>query len=279
MFKFIKNIKQKLIILVIMLTIPFISSCSMLEGFIGGIGSNTSPNATFDVNLPYLVPEYDETSLQIHYQRYDNTYAPWALWIWNDDIGGNQVEFNYRERSFVIASYSLSSLGFDPSTEPIIWFKIVRTEGEGEIQDVFVDRYIDCTKLQKDSNNVYHIYLFQRDTAVYKSANKDILVPALKCPEFIVSDIITTSTTIEGRITVNDPLGDVGAYRARIRKGDEVVAVGTGWVGSGYNSGFIFEGFKPDTEYIIEILYISSYDDFENEKVYDEMFKCHTKKS
>lgn len=277
MLNIFNKIKSTALIFILVILMSLISSCSFMGELIQGSTSSHSIG-TFDVNLPYGIEELDETSIQIHYQRYDNTYAPWALWIGNDNAE-NLVEFNYREKMFVIASYSFSSLGFDPSSEPVICIRIVRIEGEGEIQDVFVDRFIDCSKLQKDSKDVYHVYLFQRDTAIYKSANKDILVPALKCPEFTVYDIVTTATTIEGRITVIDPVGDVSAYRARVRSGDEVVAEATGWVGASYNSGFTFEGFKPDTEYIIEILYIPTGMDEDNEKVHDESFMCRTKKN
>lgn len=120
-------------------------------------------------------PTYDEPSFQIHYLRKDYDYSSWCLWLWGGSEVGADYEFNGGDfYNGAIASYPLSRLGL---TENDTLNFIVKKGREGNWlgKDVDDDREIDLSSLNKDSNDVYHIYLKSGDSNVYTS--KDYIVP------------------------------------------------------------------------------------------------------
>ncbi len=134
-----------------------------------------------DVDLPTEIPDFSEPSIRIHYQRTDNSYARWALWLWDPDgdDDGLEDDFNYQDDYGVIAAYPLSKFG-DLSGGRL--GLIVKSKGSWNAKDgTDADRYIVLSQFTEDENNVYHIYLAGGDENIYKTADR------------IVSDEITSA--------------------------------------------------------------------------------------
>ena len=127
-----------------------------------------------DVDLPTTVPAMDGDSVQIHYQREDNKYTPWALWLWDPegDDDNQEDEFNYQDDYGVIAAYPLSKFGDLSGGRLGI---IIKSKGSWNAKDGSgADRFIVFSELKKDDNGVYHIYLAGGDDNMYKTPEKII---------------------------------------------------------------------------------------------------------
>ena len=126
-----------------------------------------------DVDYPTEIPLFGEDSVQIHYQRDNNKYSGWTLWLWNPDGQDDSKEddFNYQDDYGVIAAYPLSKFGVTSSGRLGI---IVKTKGSWTKDGTDSDRFIVFSNLQKDENGVYHIYLAGGDENMYKSSDKKI---------------------------------------------------------------------------------------------------------
>lgn len=109
------------------------------------------------------IPQYDEPAVNIHYQRTDNKYDKWNLWLWEGGKDGAQFDFNGKDDWGIVAAYPLS-LWDDPLTNQLGF--IVR-KGEWEAKDVEADRYIDFSLYEKDEKDVYHVYLKTGDSNIY----------------------------------------------------------------------------------------------------------------
>lgn len=141
------------------------------------ISSSVKEEKERDVNYPKDIPVYGEDSFQIHYQRKDNTYSPWSLWLWSENKDGARYEFNYMDDEFVIASYKLSDFDIDLSTMITkMGFIVAKNPGTTwDAKDTANDRFIDFESLEKDANSVYHVYIYQDDANTYIDGNKTIL--------------------------------------------------------------------------------------------------------
>ena len=147
----------------------------------GGNNANNSGNTVpenkypeRDVDLPTEIAKLDGDSVQIHYQRKDNSYSGWALWLWDPEGQDDSEEdyFNYQDDYGVIASYPLSKFG-DLSGGRL--GMIIKSKGSWATKDGSgADRFIVFSSLKKDENNVYHIYLAGGDDNMYKTADKII---------------------------------------------------------------------------------------------------------
>ena len=129
----------------------------------------TPSTPTRDVAYPTAYPDYTEDSLMIHYQRKDNKYKPWSLWVWLPSKDGKQYNFNYMDDFGVIAYYKLSEIG--AQSDGRIGFIVAQLPGWGA-KDVDSDRYIDLSSYTKDSKSIFHIYLFTGDPNMYSNADK-----------------------------------------------------------------------------------------------------------
>lgn len=133
-------------------------------------GTPSTPSTqTRDVAYSTAYPDYNEDSLMIHYQRKDNKYKPWSLWIWLPSKDGKQYNYNYMDDFGVIAYYKLSEIGAESDGK--IGFIVAQLPGWAA-KDVDSDRYIDLTGFEKDSKSIFHVYLFQGDTNMYSTADK-----------------------------------------------------------------------------------------------------------
>ena len=127
-----------------------------------------------DVDYSTDLPAFGEDSIAIHYQRNDNLYEKWTLWIWDVDGSDDDSEddFNYQDDYGVIAYYPLSHFGDSGLKRLGI---IVKNKGTWSVKDgTDADRFIELSQYAKDENGVYHVYLAQDDAHIYNSADKTI---------------------------------------------------------------------------------------------------------
>ncbi|MBQ1305654.1 MAG: type I pullulanase [Erysipelotrichales bacterium] len=127
-----------------------------------------------DVDLPTELPDLGEDAIAIHYEREDNTYDGWALWLWDPEGDDDNAEdyFNYQDDYGVMAYYPLSKFGSLSGGRLGI---IVKSKGSWSAKDgTDTDRYIEFVKFQKDEKNIYHVYLAGGDEHLYTSPEKTI---------------------------------------------------------------------------------------------------------
>ena len=118
--------------------------------------------------LPDFNPTQGEDSIAFHYQRTDNDYEGWNLWIWENKDG--RFDFNYKDNYGVVAFYPLSTWE-DPLNNQL-GFIVRKTTSSSEWadKDPDGDRYISLKNYEKDSNNIYNIYLKTKDANIYYDA-------------------------------------------------------------------------------------------------------------
>ena len=134
----------------------------------------TTTQGTRDSGLPTDVVYNNEDSVMIHYQRKDNKYNPWSLWLWAPQKDGARYEFNYQDDFGVLAYYPLSTFNLEDSGS--IGFIIAKDPGGSwSAKDTDDDRFIDLDSFEKDSNKIYHVYLFNGDKNVYANKDKTIV--------------------------------------------------------------------------------------------------------
>jgi pullulanase len=145
----------------------------MLAGVVGCQKQPANPYPDRDVQYPTQLPALGEDAVAIHYQRDDNKYDRWTLWLWdpsgNDD--GLEDDFNYQDDYGVIAIYPLSHFGGVANGQLGI---IVKTKGAWDKDGTDADRFINLSALKKDDNSMYHVYLAGGDEHIYANADKVI---------------------------------------------------------------------------------------------------------
>ncbi len=126
-----------------------------------------------DVDYPTQIEKLDEDSIQIHYQRSDNKYSDWTLWLWDPEGTDDNKEddFNYQDDYGVIASYPLSYFGELSGGRLGL---IVKKKGSWTKDGTESDRFVIFSSYEKDENNVYHVYLAGGDEHIYDSSEKTI---------------------------------------------------------------------------------------------------------
>ena len=124
-----------------------------------------------DINLPTTWEYQDEDMIMIHYQRVDNTYEPWSLWLWSKGKDGKRYEFNYMDSFGAIAYYPLSLLGADTTIE--LGMIIAQDPGGNwTAKDTESDRFVDFSMYDKDEHNIYHVYAFSGNATLYSTEDK-----------------------------------------------------------------------------------------------------------
>ena len=143
------------------------------------------------------IPTYDEPSIQFHYQRNDDTYDDWDMWIWERDQNGAAFAFNGKDDFGVVASYPLSTW-VDPIKNDLGF--IVRKGGDSWADKDLGgnDLYINFSLYQADDNDIYHFYLKSGDSNIY--TDKDgTLVGAITLSVFTS----TTSFAVNANMKIN----------------------------------------------------------------------------
>ncbi|MBQ1506083.1 MAG: type I pullulanase [Erysipelotrichales bacterium] len=155
--------------------------CFVLAGFLAFNMAACSPKEPAgqaypdrDLDLPTKMEPLGEDAVAIHYERADNSFSGWALWLWDPEgeDDGLEDEWNYQDDYGVIAYYPLSKFGSLSGNRLGI---IVKSKGSWSSKDgVDADRFIEFNKLTKDADNVYHVYLSSGDAHIYLSPDKVI---------------------------------------------------------------------------------------------------------
>lgn len=144
------------------------------------LGVITSCNPPIDDPIipPVVDPEPEvpqiEDGIYFHYQRKDDMYAKFALWIWGVGAEGKEYTFNGKDDYGAIAAYTFEELNLNDETDGTVGF-IIKSAGEGNWDKDPVnaaDRFIDFSLFEKDSKNNYHIYLKTEDMGIYTSPDK-----------------------------------------------------------------------------------------------------------
>ena len=171
-----KSYRKTLLILLVLFLLGTVCGCAKKEE------GPSYPDR--DVDYPTELPVFEEDGVYIHYQREDNTYDNWTLWLWDPDGEDDSLEddFNYQDDYGVIAAYPLSHFSSSPMSR--LGF-IVKHKGSWAVKDgTDSDRFLDFSTVRKDENNIYHIYLAGKDPNIYDSPEK-IIRESLKSASFL----------------------------------------------------------------------------------------------
>ena len=134
----------------------------------------STTKATRDSELPTDIVYNNEDSVMIHYQRKDNKYNPWSLWLWAPQKDGAKYNFNYQDDFGVIAYYPLSTFNLEESGQ--LGFIIAKDPGGSwSAKDTDDDRFIELDSFEKDNNKIFHVYLFNGDKNIYANQDKTIM--------------------------------------------------------------------------------------------------------
>ncbi len=121
----------------------------------------------YQVAITQSVSANQEVQITIHYQRQDNDYTGWNLWIWEVGQSGQSFEFTSTNEFGAVATITLEA-----STQTI---GLIVRKGEWEAKDVDADRFIEL------ESNQAEIWLVSGDTNIY--TNADLQTEALDVPE------------------------------------------------------------------------------------------------
>ncbi len=146
-----------------------------------------------DSGLPTTISYLNEPGFQIHFQREDDSYKHWGLWLWSENAAGGEYPFNYSDDYGVIAYYPISQFG-EVTSIGLIVKQLFSYAGDNVWKkDYDADRFIDFEMLQKDEHDIYHVYLKSKSGFMYTDKARTQLVNAVNVCEFNDSTNITVS--------------------------------------------------------------------------------------
>ncbi len=131
-------------------------------------------------------------SVSIHYYRYDNDYANWALWLWEGDKDGAEFQFTDMDDYGAYAKISLTTWSENVLTNTLGF--IVKSKGSWDSKDVDSNRFIIFSNLEKDEEDTYNIYLKTGDATIYENED-DVVKKDILSPKFISETKITFQTS------------------------------------------------------------------------------------
>lgn len=131
-------------------------------------------NDVSDDNLPIDdTPAATESAgVIIHYNRPDQSYSNWGLWLWEESKEGFLVEFNGSDSYGAYAKYEWNTFSTKLDNQKLGF--IVR-QLDDWVKDVESDRFIDFSALKFDHNGYYNVYLKFNDEEVYTSDSGEVL--------------------------------------------------------------------------------------------------------
>ncbi|MCH5152823.1 MAG: type I pullulanase [Clostridiales bacterium] len=138
--------------------------------------------------MPTDVPaSADEPSIMIHYWRSNAAdYTSWGFWLWADGADGQVYNIEYQDSYGSVTIVKLSTLGVTENDK----VGIIAREQAAWNKDTEADRFINLSEYTIDSNNYYHVYLYQGDGGLYKNVEE-------------LTHGLTASFVSDTRITVN----------------------------------------------------------------------------
>lgn len=115
-------------------------------------------------------------SLMIHYQRNDEDYDSWSLWMWEYPQGeGKQFEFNNKDDFGGVAHYPLTQWSEGVTTNNLGF--IIKLKNSWDKKDGYLDRRIEFKDLYKDKHNTYHIYIKEGVNELFYNEKCDPINP------------------------------------------------------------------------------------------------------
>ena len=114
---------------------------------------------------------YDAVGFTIHYNRSDNNYANWGLWLWEDGKDGGIYEFEGEDSYGAYVTYDFSewSEGLEESKLGFIVRKL-----DSWTKDYESDRFIEFSKFTVNPSGYYDIYLKSGDKTMYTNAKGEV---------------------------------------------------------------------------------------------------------
>ena len=114
---------------------------------------------------------YDAIGFTIHFNRKDNNYTGWGLWLWEDGKEGGLYEFEGTDSYGAYVTYEFSewSVGLEESKLGLIVRKL-----DSWTKDYDSDRFIEFSKFTVNPSGYYDIYLKSGDKTMYTNAAGEV---------------------------------------------------------------------------------------------------------
>lgn len=107
-------------------------------------------------------PVDNSLTINVYYQRYNDDYEDWSLWLWQEGSDGKEYTFLPVEgENFVGTQVVLEEVNDNTAVGTLIKYK------EWEQKDVNKDRYLDLSKAE---DGVLNVYFLQAEEEIYYSA-------------------------------------------------------------------------------------------------------------
>jgi pullulanase len=160
-----------------------------LLGLVLLVGACAPQGPTIALDPP-AASSTDNPTLVVHYNRFDEEYDPWNLWLWPNEptaLEGEAYLFTEETDYGVMMRLDLTTTNMADSTRIGI---IVRTNNWDK--DVAEDRFIDLTF---DENNEMHVYLVQANAQIFYSLDSVDTTAQIFSARFINDNVIEVRTT------------------------------------------------------------------------------------
>ena len=157
--------KILLTILVFFMAILTLTACKNKKpsGGVDEPGGNDGENNGSEV--------YDAIGFTIHFNRKDNNYSTWGLWLWEDGKEGGIYEFEGTDAygAYVTFEFSEWSANLEQSRLGFIVRKL-----DSWTKDYDSDRFIEFSKFTVNPSGYYDIYLKSGDKTMYTNAAGEV---------------------------------------------------------------------------------------------------------
>ena len=157
--------KILLTILVFFMAILTLTACKNKKpsGGVDEPGGNEGENNGSEV--------YDAIGFTIHFNRKDNNYSTWGLWLWEDGKEGGIYEFEGTDAygAYVTFEFSEWSANLEQSRLGFIVRKL-----DSWTKDYDSDRFIEFSKFTVNPSGYYDIYLKSGDKTMYTNAAGEV---------------------------------------------------------------------------------------------------------
>ena len=114
---------------------------------------------------------YDAVGFTIHFNRSDNNYTNWGLWLWEDGKDGGLYEFEGTDSYGAYVTYDFTewSEGLEESKLGFIVRKL-----DSWTKDYESDRFIEFSKFTVNPSGYYDIYLKSGDKTMYTNSKGEV---------------------------------------------------------------------------------------------------------
>ena len=184
-----------------------------------------------EISTGPALPE-GEKGLAVHYNREDENYADWCLWLWENNGGEGQI-YNFEEETD-----DFGAVCFEPLST---WSDDVLTNGLGIITRKTAswdgqssDMMLDFAEFETDNNGYYHVFITDKQDKLFDNPNLE------QEDEIVIASFLSDSRIrLEGTNTID-------SYK--IFKNDEILAEGS-------DVGKIFVNYDFEDEVDVEANY------------------------